>query len=249
MYVDLLDPEIEDLYRKFPKRLEQQVRALPCSVEWVLIDEIQRAPRLLDVVHRLIESTGKRFVLTGSSARKLRRGASNLLAGPGLRPQPVSTHRAGTARGLRSGRCPALGNAAPDLLTGRTRGQAGIPACLRLDLPERRDRRRADRQKAGSVPAIPGGVRAIERPPRELRQSRQGCGRRPENRALLFQHPGRHAGGLPVARVPPLHQEAATHQSEVLLLRHRRQEITGSDARHPPPPRDLRVWQGPSSTS
>ena len=55
--------------------------ALPASVEWILIDEVQRAPRLLDVVHRLIESTGKRFVLTGSSARKLRRGASNLLAG------------------------------------------------------------------------------------------------------------------------------------------------------------------------
>ena len=81
MYVDLLDPEIEDAYRRSPKRLERQVRALPDSVEWILIDEVQRAPRLLDVVHRLIESTPKRFVLTGSSARKLRRGASNMLAG------------------------------------------------------------------------------------------------------------------------------------------------------------------------
>ena len=81
MYVDLLDPEIEDSYRRSPKRLEREVRALPRSVEWILIDEVQRAPRLLDVVHRLIESTDKRFVLTGSSAGKLRRGASNLLAG------------------------------------------------------------------------------------------------------------------------------------------------------------------------
>ena len=81
LYLDLLDPEIEDLYRRNPTRLERQVRALPNSVEWILIDEVQRAPRLLDVVHRLIESTEKRFVLTGSSARKLRRGASNLLAG------------------------------------------------------------------------------------------------------------------------------------------------------------------------
>ncbi len=81
LYVDLLDPEIEDAYRRAPQRLEQQVRALAEAVEWVLIDEVQRAPRLLDVVHRLIESTGKRFVLTGSSGRKLRRGASNLLAG------------------------------------------------------------------------------------------------------------------------------------------------------------------------
>ena len=81
MYVDLLDPETEDLYRRSPSRLERQVRALPSRVEWILIDEVQRAPRLLDVTHRLIESTGKRFVLTGSSGRKLRRGASNLLAG------------------------------------------------------------------------------------------------------------------------------------------------------------------------
>ena len=81
LYLDLLDPEVEDRYRRSPGRLEQQVRALPESVEWVLVDEIQRAPRLLDVVHRLIESTDKRFALTGSSARKLRRGASNLLAG------------------------------------------------------------------------------------------------------------------------------------------------------------------------
>jgi len=81
LYLDLLDPEVEDRYRRTPGRLEPQVRALPDSVEWVLIDEVQRAPRLLDVVHRLIENTGKRFVLTGSSARKLRRGASNLLAG------------------------------------------------------------------------------------------------------------------------------------------------------------------------
>lgn len=42
---------------------------------------MQKAPRLLDVVHQLIESSKTRFVLTGSSARKLRRGAANLLAG------------------------------------------------------------------------------------------------------------------------------------------------------------------------
>ncbi len=81
LYLDLLDPETEDLYARNPGRLEPQVEALPEAVQWVLIDEVQRAPRLLDVVHRLIESTGKRFALTGSSARKLRRGASNLLAG------------------------------------------------------------------------------------------------------------------------------------------------------------------------
>ncbi len=81
LYVDLLDPEEQDRYRRNPGRLESQVRALPAPVEWVLIDEVQRAPRLLDVIQRLIEDGSRRFVLTGSSGRKLRRGASNLLAG------------------------------------------------------------------------------------------------------------------------------------------------------------------------
>ncbi len=81
LYIDLLDPEIEDAYRRMPQRFENQVRALPDAIKWVLIDEVQRAPRLLDIVHRLIESSEKRFVLTGSSSRKLKRGASNLLAG------------------------------------------------------------------------------------------------------------------------------------------------------------------------
>jgi len=47
----------------------------------VVIDEIQKLPRLLDEVHRLIEERGMRFLLTGSSARKLKRGGANLLAG------------------------------------------------------------------------------------------------------------------------------------------------------------------------
>jgi predicted AAA+ superfamily ATPase len=47
----------------------------------VVIDEIQKLPQLLDEVHRLIEERGMRFLLTGSSARKLKRGGANLLAG------------------------------------------------------------------------------------------------------------------------------------------------------------------------
>ena len=45
LYLDLLDPALEDLYRRTPSRLEQQVKALPDSVGWILIDEVQRAPR------------------------------------------------------------------------------------------------------------------------------------------------------------------------------------------------------------
>ena len=46
-----------------------------------MIDEIQKIPKLLDVVHYLIESTNKYFVMSGSSARKLKHGGANLLAG------------------------------------------------------------------------------------------------------------------------------------------------------------------------
>ena len=47
----------------------------------VIIDEIQKVPKLLDVVHDLMGETDKKFILTGSSARKLKRGGANLLAG------------------------------------------------------------------------------------------------------------------------------------------------------------------------
>lgn len=51
---------------------------------WIVLDEIQKIPQLLDEVHRLMESRRWRFALCGSSARKLRRGGANLLAGRAL---------------------------------------------------------------------------------------------------------------------------------------------------------------------
>lgn len=51
---------------------------------WIVLDEIQRVPELLNEVHHLIENKKHKFVLTGSSARKLRRGGVNLLAGRAL---------------------------------------------------------------------------------------------------------------------------------------------------------------------
>lgn len=52
---------------------------------WVVIDEVQKIPALLDEVHRLIESHGYKFILTGSSARKLKQDGANLLAGRALK--------------------------------------------------------------------------------------------------------------------------------------------------------------------
>ena len=68
-------------------RLERDPHQLGRELElldpesWVVIDEVQKVPTLLDEVHRLIEKRGLRFVLCGSSARKLKRSGVNLLAG------------------------------------------------------------------------------------------------------------------------------------------------------------------------
>ena len=75
---DLLDHSVYLALSQNPARIEQELTA---SDRVVVIDEIQRLPELLNEVHRLIEKTGRRFLLTGSSARKLRRGGVNLLGG------------------------------------------------------------------------------------------------------------------------------------------------------------------------
>lgn len=77
---DLLDTGEVLRLSKEPQSLYREVAALPAG-SWVIIDEVQKVPSLLDEVHRLIESKRLRFILSGSSARKLRRGGVNLLAG------------------------------------------------------------------------------------------------------------------------------------------------------------------------
>ena len=78
--VDLLAPAQQRLYAARPERL-RELAAVPDAADLV-IDEVQRVPELLTVVHQLMEeSGGPRFVLTGSSARKLKRTGVDLLAG------------------------------------------------------------------------------------------------------------------------------------------------------------------------
>lgn len=81
LWIDLLDPDTEQRFSLRPNELFDIVHKLNQSVTHVVIDEIQKVPKLLDVVHSLIETTPKLFVLTGSSARKLKLGGANLLAG------------------------------------------------------------------------------------------------------------------------------------------------------------------------
>lgn len=79
--IDLLKSSTYLPLAQNPSFLENMVRERAGTGKPVVIDEIQKLPALLDEVHRLIENTGTRFIMTGSSARKLRRGGVNLLAG------------------------------------------------------------------------------------------------------------------------------------------------------------------------
>jgi len=81
MIIDLLQSDLFLRLSAHPSELEGMIDSYPKNKKWIVIDEIQKIPALLDEVHRLIERKGLRFLLTGSSARKLKRGQANLLAG------------------------------------------------------------------------------------------------------------------------------------------------------------------------
>ncbi len=79
--INLLEDKWESRYSRNPDLLISDIQALKKRPEWIVIDEVQKNPKLLDIVHHLIESKNLKFILTGSSARKLKRGNANLLAG------------------------------------------------------------------------------------------------------------------------------------------------------------------------
>ncbi len=82
LLIDLLDRDLEADLKDRPNILKDRVEALPPETKTIVIDEVQKIPDLLDLVHLLIEKKqGWKFILTGSSARKLKRGGANLLAG------------------------------------------------------------------------------------------------------------------------------------------------------------------------
>jgi predicted AAA+ superfamily ATPase len=82
-YFDLLDPVNELQYRSRPELFWQQVSALPRGTV-IVIDEIQRVPELLNYVQMGIDRLKHVYILSGSSARKLKRGGANLLGGRAL---------------------------------------------------------------------------------------------------------------------------------------------------------------------
>jgi len=82
--IDLLSEETYQRLLANPGHFADELRTVPTD-RWVIVDEVQRLPNLLNEVHRLIEEKRLNFVLCGSSARKLKRAGVNLLAGRALR--------------------------------------------------------------------------------------------------------------------------------------------------------------------
>ncbi|MGA1841619.1 MAG: ATP-binding protein [bacterium] len=82
VYIDLLESNLYNELLASPDRIETFIP--PGYEDWIVIDEIQKVPQLLNEVHRLIEKQRYKFILTGSSARSLRKGGINLLAGRAL---------------------------------------------------------------------------------------------------------------------------------------------------------------------
>lgn len=113
--VDLLQHDAFLRFSKDPALFRREVEAQRrAGVRVVFVDEVQKVPALLDEVHGLIERGGIRFILTGSSARKLKRGGGNLLAGRAVtrRLHPLTMRELGNqfdlARTLRLGSLPAV---------------------------------------------------------------------------------------------------------------------------------------------
>lgn len=111
VYLDLLESALSLELLAAPDRLERRIP--PNHRGWVVIDEVQKIPAILDEVHRLIERRRLKFALTGSSARKLKRTGVNLLAGRALTlaMHPLTCAELGSAfdvrRSLQYGHLPA----------------------------------------------------------------------------------------------------------------------------------------------
>ena len=80
IYFDLLNPRVRTAFKRNPNSLWEALQDKP-SGTLVIVDEIQKVPELLDVVHSLMVERGLFFILSGSSARKLKRSGANTLGG------------------------------------------------------------------------------------------------------------------------------------------------------------------------
>jgi predicted AAA+ superfamily ATPase len=83
-YYDLLKGEEFERFNRRPELLREELQLVE-NDSLIIIDEVQKIPKLLDEVHWLIVHENLRFILCGSSARKLKRSGANLLGGRAVR--------------------------------------------------------------------------------------------------------------------------------------------------------------------
>lgn len=112
LYVDFLDPDTFRTYAAFPETLIKTINAVIPSR--VIIDEVQKVPQILDVVHKIMEEKRILFILTGSGARKLKKSGADLLGGRAsyCRMHPFTASELGKAfsleKALQTGLIPVI---------------------------------------------------------------------------------------------------------------------------------------------
>jgi predicted AAA+ superfamily ATPase len=111
LWIDLTNPQNERRYARKPEIFLSEWKEMVSTLDpvsqknvWVIIDEVQKIPAILNAVHTGIQRHRIKFALTGSSARKLKRGAANLLAGRALtyHMHPLTVEELGPAFKLES---------------------------------------------------------------------------------------------------------------------------------------------------
>ena len=100
LYIDFLDPDTFRTYTAYPETLIKTVSAV--NPVQVIIDEVQKVPQILDVVHKIMEERKILFILTGSGARKLKKTGADLLGGRALycRMHPFTANELGKSFSL-----------------------------------------------------------------------------------------------------------------------------------------------------
>jgi predicted AAA+ superfamily ATPase len=121
MYIDFLDPETFRTFSAFPETLIKTINA--GNPDLVIIDEVQKVPQILEVVHKVMEEKKIRFILTGSGARKLKRSEADLLGGRALycKMHPFTAGELGTSflidKALQTGLIPVIERSSDPALT------------------------------------------------------------------------------------------------------------------------------------
>ncbi len=186
---DLLDSSVYLTLSRNPGRIAEE---LDSHDRLVVIDEIQRIPELLNEVHRLIEERGVRFLLTGSSARKLRRGGVNLLGG---RARTRYLHP----------------------LTYRELGDH--PEGIRRNLPAAGDRRGGRGSQYPGLQPIPPDRRALQLLDRQFHQCRQRRAGRPDHGLRIFRNSERHADHPRAGRLAEIEEAETAGFFQILFFR------------------------------